>query len=552
MQNPPPAAILSRPDRFDALKALAGRADPVHVDPIHGTVPPETKSVVSDSALLDERVFAEVEAVVKGGATLIVLGDTVESDPRLASGMVCRSLSELRPNTEWFMKLSAQAAPWSVRISQEIAVRGAFRDLEPQPDSNVLASVNVAYQDRPVIVSRSHGAGRVITCSFDPDAVIGSGELLRFVSRVAGGDVGYASPLGLAIVGYGPLGGMGLHHGLGATATDGLEFVAVCDSSADRLKAASERFPGVATYTELSELACDPDVSVVVIATPPSTHAELAETLLRAGKHVVCEKPMCFTPAQADRLIDVARSHGMALTVHQNRRWDQDFLAAKELVESGDLGELFNMETFVGGFDHPCRAWHSERSISGGAIYDWGAHYLDWTLLLMGDDPVRVSATGHKRVWHDVTNEDQVRVRLSWADGREAEFVHSDVAAVRRPKLYLQGTRGTLVGKYRPVVFESIEPGIGYRASEAHHAEAPAEMVFVSYDGPARLGEHRLALPSPKSFPFHANLADHLLLGEDLAVRPEAARNVVAVLDAAQRSLEGGGSVIELRDLLST
>jgi len=521
------------------------------VDPLHGTVPPDARIVVSDSALLGDKAFADVDAAVKAGATLIVVGEPPESDPRLVSGMACRSAGELRPNCEWYINLTAQAAPWSARIAQELAIRGPFRDLEPLPGSDVLASVSVAYRERPVIVSRYHGAGRVVTCSFEPEAILASGELHRFVSRVLGGDIRCARSAGMAIVGYGPLGGMGLHHGLAATATDGLEFVAVCDNSAERLKAASEQFPGVATYSALSELVCDPDASVVVIATPPATHAELAETLLRAGKHVVCEKPMCFTPGQADRLIELARSHEVSLTVHQNRRWDQDFLAATQLVASGALGELFNMETFVGGFDHPCRAWHSEISISGGAIYDWGAHYLDWTLLLMGGDPASVSATGHKRVWHDVTNEDQVRVRLSWADGREAEFVHSDVAAVRRPKMYLQGTKGTLVGHYRPVVFERVEAGIGYRSSEAHHAEAPADMVFVSYDGPARLAEHKLPLPPPQSFPFHANLADHLLLGEELAVQPEAARNVVAVLDAAQRSLEAGGPAIELGALLS-
>jgi predicted dehydrogenase len=180
-------------------------------------------------------------------------------------------------------------------------------------------------------------------------------------------------------------------------------------------------------------------------------------------------------------------------------------------------------------------------TISGGAIYDWGAHYLDWTLLLMGADPVRVTATGHKRVWRDVTNEDQVRVRLAWADGREAEFVHSDVAAVRRPKLYLQGTRGTLVGHYRPVTFESIEPGLGYRSHAAHHAEAPAALTLATYESRLGLREERVPLPAVADFAFHANLADHLLLGEPLAVPPDSVRDVIAVLDAAQRSLTAGG-----------
>ena len=68
------------------------------------------------------------------------------------------------------------------------------------------------------------------------------------------------------------------------------------------------------------------------------------------------------------------------LTVYQNRRWDPDFMAVRRAVETGLLGDVFNVETFVGGYEHPCRTWHSDTAVSGGAGYDWGSHHVDWVL----------------------------------------------------------------------------------------------------------------------------------------------------------------------------
>ncbi len=530
------AALLTDEEGRSRLEALAGllvEAPATCVVPLSAPDGPDgATAVVVDAVALSPDMQRWADRVAGAGGTVLRLGG-----PPGAGDL---------PAGEWFVTLSEAARPWSARLPGEWAVLGAFSPLSPSGGDDVLATINVGYTDRPVLTRRGVGAGQVVTCALGDEPSLRTPELRSLLRRLLAGRAEPGGLLGVAIVGYGPLGGMGLHHALAAAATDGLQLVAVCDSSPERLQAAAKEHPGVAAYSTPGELGADPDVHVAIVATPPSTHPELAEALIRAGKHVVCEKPLCFTPAQADCLIELAAGHGVALTVHQNRRWDPDFVAARSVVESGRMGELFNMETFVGGFEHPCRAWHSEVSISGGAIYDWGAHYLDWTLLLMGDDPVSVSASGHKRVWRDVTNEDQVRVRLGWADGREAEFVHSDVAAVRRPKLYLQGTRGTLAGHYRSVTFESIEPGIGYRAHPAHHAEAPAELTLVTYTSRLGLTEERVALPPPAEFAFHANLADHLLLGEPLAVTAPSVRRVVAVLDAAKRSLGAGGVAVEL------
>jgi predicted dehydrogenase len=337
---------------------------------------------------------------------------------------------------------------------------------------------------------------------------------------------------------------MGQIHGRAAGAVDGLELVAAVDHRPERRKAAEQDFPGAWAGASVDELVRADEVDVVVVATPPSSHAALGLQLLRAGKHVVCEKPMCLTVAEADSLIDAARAEGRTFTVNQSRRWDPDFLALRRAVDGGHLGEVFNVETFVGGFEHPCRAWHSEVSVSGGAVYDWGSHHVDWILQLLGSAPARVTTTQHKRVWHDVTNADQVRVHLDWDDGREAEFVQSDVAAIRRPKFYVQGTAGTLVGHYRPLSFERIEPVRGYVQERPHHAEAPVDLLLARYEAGYATSQTCLS-PSPEEpFAFHRNLADHLLAGEALAVTPESVRDVVAVLEAAQTS--PGSGPIEL------
>jgi hypothetical protein len=118
------------------------------------------------------------------------------------------------------------------------------------------------------------------------------------------------------------------------------------------------------------------------------------------------------------------------------------------------------------------------------------------------------------------------------------------VAAIRRPKFYVQGTAGTLVGHYRPLSFERIEPVRGYVQERPHHAEAPVDLLLARYEAGYATSQTCLS-PSPEEpFAFHRNLADHLLAGEALAVTPESVRDVVAVLEAAQTS--PGSGPIEL------
>jgi predicted dehydrogenase len=543
--------------RVEAFRALAG-----HLGDVRFVGPGELPADVSkhDAIVVDGpqparplSALAALRAAVERGASLVAIGGVPTERDGFWADLLGVVAGPEPPPGEYYARVTSAHSHISDRVTREFAVVDGFVPLIPLADGKVVVDVSVALHDLAAVVETSRGAGRVVACGLgNSDAALRTPELAQLLARALRPDLHCCGRnIGVAIVGYGPLGGMGHSHGLGVRHTEGLELVAIVDPNLERRKAAESDFPGVRTYVSIDELVSDDDVEVAFVATPPAHHAALTLALLRAGKHVACEKPLCLTVAEADEIIAAAAAGGRALTVHQNRRWDPDFVAVRRAVTTGLLGDVFNVETFVGGFAHPCRTWHSDAAVSGGAGYDWGSHHVDWVLQLLHGMPSWVQAHGHKRVWHDVTNHDQLRIRMTWADGREAEFFQSDIAAVRRPKFYVQGTAGTLVGRYRTVTFEHIEPGRGYVATEAHHAEAPAELLLARYESGYGLSETRLPSAAEQPFAFHRNLADHLHLGEPLAVTSASVRRVIAVLEAAQRSSTQGGAPVVLEDAAS-
>ena len=490
---------------------------------------------------------ARLRAHVERGATLLAIAPPPAAVAGGPLGELLGLAASTPPLPRSEVVASTAESALTRRLDPEFPVVDTFVALEPRAGARTALSVSVGLRPRPAVVESDAGAGRIVVSGLGATLeALRHPQLATVLRRGVLGARVEERDLGVGLLGYGPLGGMGFAHGLAVGGTRGLALAAVCDSDAARCEAARGDFPGVRTVDTVADLARDPGVEVVIIATPPALHAELALAMLRAGKHVVCEKPLCLRVADADRLIEAARAQGLVLTVNQNRRWDQDFTALRAAVDAGEVGEVFNVETFVGGFEHPCRAWHSDVALSGGAVYDWGSHHVDWILQLLPGMPETIETTGHKRVWHDVTNLDQVRVRLRWGDGREAQFLQSDVAAVRPPKFHVQGTAGSIAGWYRPVTFERLEPGRGYVCETAHHAEAPVELVLRRYRSGHGLVETRIPPAPERRFAFHRNLADHLHLGEPLAVTADSVRRLIAVLEAAQRSGENGGGAVRI------
>jgi scyllo-inositol 2-dehydrogenase (NADP+) len=421
-------------------------------------------------------------------------------------------------------RLTDRLAP-EIRLEDEV-----FLSEAPPAEAGILLRASWQFTEQVVAYERAAGDGRFVFIGLGhgPDAYAAP-DLQKLVHRAAllAAGVSPAPPVGVGLLGYGAI---ARAHAAAISATAGLSVRSVCDLSKERRALASGELD-VPVHATLDAMLGDPDLGLVVVGTPPSHHADPVVAALRAGKHVVCEKPFAITTGEVDRMIDAAGAAQRVLTVYQSRRWDPDYIALRETIRSGRIGDLFYLESFIGGFSHPCDYWHSHEPISGGMIYDWGSHYFDWVLQLFEGAVTGVSAVAHKRVWHDVTNSDQVRVDLTFAGGKQATFMQSDIAAALKPKWYALGTRGAIVGEWR--LQEGLAP-----------ADSPARIVVSR---PAAAGTHQetLALQNRDDTGFYRNLADHIAWGEPLAVLPEQSRRTVAVMETATRSIAQGGSQIE-------
>jgi scyllo-inositol 2-dehydrogenase (NADP+) len=452
----------------------------------------------------------------------------------------------LGPPAELRVLFESSDHPMAVRLPDAVYLKGRFQALtRTADDSETILYADWQYRHKAVFTYRCSGRGRVACTTLQDYANPNFQRVFyRFLCQLAGRRVN-EGPLGVGILGYAP--SVGPIHGHGIEKTAGLKLRAVCDSNPHRLNAAGKDFPAIKTYASAEKIVADPDVDLVIVATPPNSHARLCLQMMAGGKHVVCEKPLALNHRETDTLMEMAAEKKVHLSCHQNRRWDPDYLAIKQTLSEGLIGDLFYVETFVGGFFHPCGYWHSDVQVSGGTSYDWGAHYLDWIVGLIPHPVEAVIGIRHKRVWHDVTNADQERIQIRFCGGKEAEFMHSDVAAVRKPKWYLLGDEGAIVGHWRDVTSHEIDPILYFRQHDIPATEMMPDLTVCRRHDNGSIVSIKPAVPAREHYRFHGNLADHLLFGEPIAAPLEDSVKVVAILEAAARSMANGGTLEEVR-----
>ena len=401
-------------------------------------------------------------------------------------------------------------------------------------DVAILRVAALGLTEQPVMTWRPATRVGTWTLGCTPASLDGRVALravLGFVSHASGR--GRSPDVRVGLLGYGAI---GHDHRRAGDAVDGLALTAVCDSAAERRAAAVAAAPGIAALDDADALIERDDVDLVVVSTPPSSHAYWASRAIRAGKHVVVEKPFAIRTDEADAILSEAQASDRLAVVYQNRRFDPDHLAIKRAVASGSLGDLFHIETFVGGYGHPCNLWHSDQDVSGGAFYDWGSHVLDQILDLIPSDVVHVTAAEHKRLWHDVTNADQSRVTLMFEDGTEAQFIHSDIAAALKPRWYVLGTQGAILGSWRTERVVSRND-IGTLSEDVlAPADSPPTLDLYAADGSVT----RLAAPAADPYSFHRELSEHLHWGLPMSVTGAQSRRVLSVMEAARLSASEG------------
>lgn len=242
----------------------------------------------------------------------------------------------------------------------------------------------------------------------------------------------------LAIIGYGGQGGWHADHAL---TSDVVNLCGIYDILPARREVA--RSKSIHAYETLEELLADPQVELVTIATPNDTHFELVKAALLAGKHVICEKPVEMQLSRVEEMIELAQAQNRLFTVHQNRRWDVDFLAIRQIIQSGKMGETLRIESRIHGSRGIPSDWRGTKEHGGGMILDWGVHLIDQMLQLIPDRIVRLNC----EVTHYTNKEvdDGFRLELAFDSGKTAYVEVGTFNFIALPRFYMQCEKGTAI-----------------------------------------------------------------------------------------------------------
>jgi predicted dehydrogenase len=328
-----------------------------------------------------------------------------------------------------------------------------------------------------------------------------------------------ASDIKVGVVGYGAQFGMGPQH-LKEMSDAGMTPLAVADTDSKRLRVAEKDNPGIETYSSLGAMLRKSDVGLITIITPHHTHAKLAVQALNAGRHIVCEKPLAITTAECDRMIAAAKANRVIITTYHNRHWDGCILQAVKAI-GGAIGDVYRIEAHMGGWGKPRNWWRASKSISGGILYDWGVHLLEYSLQIIRSDIAEVTGFTRegfwapKTAWKNDTNEDEAFVTVRFAGGKWLTLCMTSLDS--KPKkglLEITGTKGTYV-------FDG-----GSWEMTTHRARAT---VTTSGKNPPSEG-----------WRFYRNVADHLVERKELAITAEWARRPIHIIDLACRSAKLG------------
>ena len=240
----------------------------------------------------------------------------------------------------------------------------------------------------------------------------------------------------LVVVGYGGMGGWHVEKALNS---DVVNLLGVYDIKKERNELAQSR--GIHAYSSFEEVLNDKNVDMVTVAIPNDSHKDVVIAALNAGKNVICEKPVAMNLDELDEMIAAANKNGKIFSVHQNRRFDVDFLAMKQLKESGEIGEVIDIESRIHGSRGIPSDWRGEKEHGGGMVLDWGVHLIDQILQIFDEKIEKI----HCDFDHITNNEvdDGFKLTIYFEGGKKAYIETSTYNFIAMPRFYMRAQKGT-------------------------------------------------------------------------------------------------------------
>ncbi|HLH68561.1 MAG TPA: Gfo/Idh/MocA family oxidoreductase [Candidatus Dormibacteraeota bacterium] len=223
------------------------------------------------------------------------------------------------------------------------------------------------------------------------------------------------------------------------------ELVAVVSRDQGRAEEFAARHGARCAYTRYEDMLANPDVQVVAITTPNALHPEQAIAAAKAGKHVLCDKPLALTAADAQRVVEACREAGVKLGINFQTRHHACFQRARRLIAEGALGEVLLVQVEVSAGASPLRGWRTDPSLAGvGTINNIGVHAYDLLRYLLGAEVSEVVTLT------DVGRRDELETMalalFRFANGTMAYVNANQTTPNFQPDIDIYGSRGRIVG----------------------------------------------------------------------------------------------------------
>ena len=310
-----------------------------------------------------------------------------------------------------------------------------------------------------------------------------------------------------------------------------VEMRSACDMDPGRLGHVKHLYPSVKAVSDYNELLDDPLIDAICIATPVSTHFKLATECMKKGKHVLIEKPLTASSADAESLIAMAEEKGLVLMVDHTFEYVAAVEKIRELIQSGDLGETYYMSMSrlnLGLFQTDINV-----------IWDLAPHDLSILMYVLDRKPVRVTAHGESHVYQGI--EDVAMLSLDFPGGVVA-FMHLswlDPCKIRR---------ATVVGSKKMLVYDDIEDAEKIRIYDKGVEVPPYYDTFADFRFSYHYGD--VVIPRLDSVEPLKRVCQEFVDAIEKGIKPRTdgrdGCNIVRIIEAAQRSLAAGGHPEEI------
>ncbi len=350
--------------------------------------------------------------------------------------------------------------------------------------------------------------------------------------------------LQVALIGYGSAGR--IFHAPLISGMPGLHLNCIVSS---QHVAVQQDWPNVRCLASASAALDNPAIDLVVIATPNASHFQLAQRALVAGKHVVVDKPCTVTLAETQSLLDLARAQGKVLTVFQNRRFDSDFLALQQVIQSGALGRVVEVNSHFDRYRPSVPVRWREQSLPGSGLWlDLGPHLVDQALTLFGLPDEILLDMAALRDGALVNDWFHAVLRYTTRHGGLRVVLHaSTLVAELGPRWAVHGTRGSFTKFGLDIQEDTLKAGQRPQLGHAQHwgiDPHPGEVrSFDSIAGVAAPVSVRRAAPSPAGnyLNYYAQLRDHLWgVTPEPPVTPVQVHAVMQLLTLGEQSAAQG------------